>query len=58
MLKGWGSIDSNEVYLVASFNHWFPIKMDKSSKKKVLITNDKRLNPRLKALERLKDHDP
>lgn len=33
--------ETDDVYLVASFNHWFPTKMNFSVKKKILIKDEK-----------------
>lgn len=32
--------ETDDVYLVASFNHWFPVKMDISFKKKILLKDE------------------
>ena len=32
--------DSDDVYLVASFNHWFPVKMNVKAKKKILLKDE------------------
>lgn len=33
--------ESDDVFLVASFNHWFPVKMTLSHKKKLLLRDDR-----------------
>lgn len=41
ILKGWKDLpESEDIYLVASFNYWYPIKMNKETKKKVLLKDE------------------
>jgi hypothetical protein len=41
ILKGWKQLpETEDIYLVASFNYWYPIKMEKGTKKKVLVKDD------------------
>lgn len=39
--------ETDDVYLVASFNHWFPVKMNHGLKKKVKITDERKKKEKL-----------
>lgn len=38
-----GTVPVDDIYLVASFNHWFPVRMDAWEKKMVLLTSSEEI---------------